>query len=100
MVGFWVTVIATVIAAVYSYLYFTVINPGIIEEILIKSEEQILEQNPDISDAQLEQALSMTEMFVSPLVMTIFSVIFSIIAGAIVSLLIAIFVKREDNTLA
>ena len=82
-----------------SFGYRSAINPGVIDEILIKSEEQILEQNPNISDEQLEQALNWTEMFVSPMVMTIFSAIFSIIAGAILSLLIAIFVKRENDAL-
>jgi uncharacterized integral membrane protein len=100
MVGFWVTVIATIIASVYTYLYFAVINPGVVDEILFNTEEEMLNQNPDMSDAQIEQALSFTEAFVSPVAMTIMGFIFSIVAGAILSLLIAIFVKREENTLA
>lgn len=100
LVGFWVTVISTIIASVYTYLYFSAINPGIVDEILLNTEEEMLNANPDMTDAQIEQALSMTEIFVSPVVMTIFGLIFSIAAGAVLSLLIAIFVKRENETLA
>ena len=83
MIGFWITLISAIVASVYTYFYFAIINPGIVDEILLNAEEEMLNANPNMTDAQLEQGLSMTEMFVSPAVMTIFGLIFSLIAGVV-----------------
>ena len=96
-IGFWMTVIAAIIGAVYAYFYFSAIDPGAIEELLLKSEEEILAGNKDISDEQLDQALSITEMFVSPGMMVVWSFFGNLFFGAIISLIISIFVKRENT---
>jgi ABC-type phosphate/phosphonate transport system permease subunit len=95
VVGFFIVLISTVISSVYSYFYFVVIDPGIAEEVLINTEEQMLEQNPSMSDEQLDQALSMTEMFVSPVAMTLMGLIMGTFFGTILSLIIAIFAKKD-----
>ncbi len=72
----------------------------VIDQMLLKSEEEILNSNPNMSDEQLAQSLSFAEMFISPTAMIVYSVLGNMIFGTILSLLIAIFVKREDNSLA
>ncbi len=95
-IGFWIIVISGIIGAVYAYFYFSTIDPGAIEELLLKSEEEMLASNPDMSDEQLDQALSITEMFISPGMMVVWSFLGSLFFGAIISLIISIFVKREN----
>jgi len=60
----------------------------------------MLEGNPNISDEQLEQALSMTEKFTSPVMITVFAFLANVIFATILSLIIAIFAKRENNAAA
>jgi len=95
-IGFWTILIAAVVGAIYSYFYFNFIDTGMVEDILLNSEEEILARNPDISDEQLEQALSMTEMFVSPTMMMVWAILGNLFFGTIISLIISIFVKREN----
>ena len=99
-VGFWTLLIATILGTIYGYFYVTMIHPGLAEEILINSEEAILDSNPNMSDEQLEQALSFTEMFTTPIMMTVWGLVGNLFFGTIITLLIAIFVKREDKSLA
>jgi hypothetical protein len=94
-VGFFTVLIAAIITAVYTYFYVVVINPSIIENILTEAEENILAGNPNISDEDLETALHYTEMFTSPIMMAIWGFIANVIFGTILSLIIAIFAKRE-----
>ena len=61
-IGFWVAFIAAVIGSVYAYFYFTAIDLEAAEQILIKAEEDILASNPDMSDEQFDQALSMANI--------------------------------------
>lgn len=98
--GFWTAFFASVISAIFTYIYVTMIDPGMIEEILLTAEERMLEQNPNMSDEQLEQALNMTEMFTSGPMITAWVFIFNLLASAVLSLIIAIFVKRENQSLA
>lgn len=98
--GFYTGLFASALAGIFLYIYVQYIDPGIIEEILIKAEESMLEQNPDISNEQLEQALSWTETFTSPVMMGVMGFIMNLIVSAIFSLIIAIFAKRENKQVA
>lgn len=95
--GFLIGLYAFIILAIYNYIYFTVINPGIVEEIIQMAEQQMLETNPDMTDAELETALTMTQKFSNPLWMTIWSFVTNIIVSLIIALIVAIFfVKKEQ----
>ena len=56
----------------------------------------MLAQNPNMSDEDLEKALSMTEKFTSPGMITFWAFIMNLIFATVLSLIIAIFVKREQ----
>ena len=95
--GFYTGLIISIIVAIYTFIYVQFINPGIIDDIMIKSEEEILTKYPDWSDEQIDQALSYTEMFTSPTIMAIFGFFGNLVASTIFSLIIAIFAKREKK---
>jgi hypothetical protein len=86
---------SAVLPAIYTYFYVAVIDPSLIQNILTEAEENILASTPDISDEDLETALHYTEMFTSPVMMAVMGFIANVILGAILSLIIAIFAKRE-----
>jgi hypothetical protein len=93
--GFYVGLIISVIVAIYTYVYVQYINQGMIDEILLKAEEEMLTKNPDMSDEQINQALSYVEKFTSPAIMAVFGFFGNLLASTIFSLIIAIFAKRE-----
>lgn len=94
--GFYTGLFASVIASIFTYIYVQYIDTELIANILIMSEETMLEQNPDMTNEQIEQALSMTEMFMSPFIMSIVGFFSNVILSAVLSLIIAIFAKREN----
>lgn len=94
-VGFWTGLFAAVVSGIFTYIYVTMIDPGMIEEILLNAEDKILESNPNIGDEELEMALSYTEKFTSPVMIAILGFLSSAFFATILSLIIAIFVKRE-----
>ena len=94
-VGFWTGLLASVLTAIFTYIYVTMIDTGLIEQILIDAEDKILESNPNIGDEELETALHYTEMFTSPVMLAVWGFIANVIFATIFSLIIAIFVKRE-----
>ncbi len=98
--GFYTGLFASVIASIFTIIYVQYIDTELIANILLVAEESMLEANPDMSNEQIDQALSMTEMFTSPIMMGVMGFIANLILSAILSLIIAIFAKRENNNIA
>ncbi len=98
--GFYTGLFASILAAIFTYIYVTAIDPGLIDEILIQAEEQMLEQNPNMTDEQIEQGLAMTETFTSPVMISVWAFLGNLVISTILSLIIAIFAKRENKEIA
>ncbi|MBE0648760.1 MAG: DUF4199 domain-containing protein [Bacteroidales bacterium] len=97
--SFMIVLFATIIAGIYSYLFFSFIAPDLIQDIIEVSRQQNLERNPDITDEQLEQAMQMTAFFFTPIGMAIAGFFSQLIIGTVVALITSIFLKKEDKTL-
>ena len=96
--GFWGGLFAAIVGAIFTYFFVSYINPDMISEILIEAEEEMLNSNSEMSDEQIEQALSFTENFIANAgALTILSFITNVISATILSLIIAIFAKRENT---
>ncbi|MFK5857331.1 MAG: DUF4199 domain-containing protein [Bacteroidota bacterium] len=98
--GFYTGLFASLLGAIFTLFYVQYIDTELIANILIVAEEGMLEQNPDMSNEQLDQALSMTEMFTSPIMLGVISFIANLLLSAVLSLIIAIFAKRENQNIA
>lgn len=100
-VSFVTAFMAMVISAILFFIYVSVISPDyldtIVERELVKAEEKILTQNPDISDEQLEQTLGFSKSFMSPIMMTVFMVLFGAFFSAIVALITSIFIMKKGG---
>lgn len=94
--GFYVTLIAAILTAVYSFAFFEFIDPGFMASKMVDAENAMLEANPNMSDEALETAMSMTAKFTSPIMMTVFSLFGTIVFGTIISLIVAIFAKKVN----
>ncbi len=95
MVGFYAVVAISIIMAIYTYLYMTVINPGMVADMLSQAEDKILEANPDMSDEDIQKALDAARMFMKPGIMAFSSLIMTMITGSLLSLVAAAFAKKK-----
>ncbi len=92
--GMVITLIGSVISAVGTYLYFTVINPGMLTYIKMKQEEELFARG--MSDADVEKMADTMASFSSPGMMTGMALLVMIFLGLIVSLICAGILKKED----
>ncbi len=91
--GILVIMISAIISQIYSYLLFTVIDPGLQEKMTEMIAEQMLDRG--LPEEQLDDVLARMEKFRSPLVMAISALVSSAIIGAIIALIVAAIFKRE-----
>ncbi len=96
MIGLYASISIAVIMAVYTYVYMKYINPAFVDNLLANAEDKMIEANPDMSDADLNKALEITKIFMQPGLMSVFSIFGSLFTGALFSLIVAIFAKREQ----
>ena len=95
-IGTSVVFFASVILAFYTYIFVTFINPEYLENIIKIAEQEILNSDPEISDEDLDLALSMTQKMLQPQWMSTLSVLGGTFMGFFYSLIISFFMKKDD----
>ena len=91
-IGFY----AAIMLGVYTFIFFNFIDPGMIDKIIAATREQIVAKNPQLSEDQVEKAVSISRYFTNSYVLPIMSLVTSAIFSIILALIVAIFLKRED----
>jgi hypothetical protein len=94
-VGTLTVLFASVITSVYTYLLFSVIDPGLLDRLMIMREEAFYESG--LADDQIDMALQMTERFARPGIMAISGFFGGVFVGFIISLITSIFLKKEEE---
>lgn len=92
--SFRISLIACIIASAFSYLYFTMVNPEIVDWMKLMQEEEMLARGA--SDAEVEQAMKMMETFMSPGFMVVMGMLVILVLCLVISLILAAFLKKED----
>jgi hypothetical protein len=96
---FWIGLFAGIVASVYLFIFVQFIHPAFINELLDQMREKMLTSNPDMSEDQMEQAISMSSKFMSPVMMTVWGLAAYAAISAVIGLILAIFLKKDDPSL-
>jgi hypothetical protein len=84
-----------VIMALFSYIFFAIIDPGLINKIIALSEEQMVKKG--LNQELIDKGMQMTRKMIVPPVLAIYMFFREMFFGVIISLVIAAFVRREGN---
>lgn len=86
-----------VITAVFAYILYKFIDKGLIDKSLAYSEE--LMQKRGMPQEAIDAGMRIQRKYMKPEIIVITSVLGSMITGTIMSLIVAIFVRKEGNPL-
>ena len=93
--GMGVFLISSFYVSVYTIILINFLDQETITKSLEVTEMKILEQNPEISEDQLDQILSFQEKFSTPFVIVTVLIIFSLISGFFSSLILGLILKKS-----
>jgi hypothetical protein len=93
---FLIGLFSSILLAIYSFIFLKFIDPGMIDTIIESSREQIVKSNPQLSDDQVDKALSISRYFTNVYVIPLMSIIMSSLVSIIIALILSIFIKKED----
>ena len=97
-IGFWMSLVSSVISSAFTFVYVAYINTGYIEQMLDKTRES-MESRGGMSDEQIDQAMEMTAKFMTPTMMLIFGIVFGIIILVLCALVVSLFTKKNNPAL-
>jgi Protein of unknown function (DUF4199) len=95
--GVVIFVYYAIIMAVFTYILWTVIDPGLMKKYLAIAEEGMVKKG--MPQASIDAGMAFTAKIMKPAIMAIFSIFGSLFLGVIYTLLVSIFVKKEGNPL-
>ncbi|WGK64595.1 DUF4199 domain-containing protein [Croceiramulus getboli] len=94
--GMGTAAIGGLIGAVYFYLFVSFIEPTFIDQMMEAQREAMIEQNANMTQEQMDQAMTMTARFMQPWFMATIALVFTLFFGFIVSLIAGLIMKREN----
>ena len=93
--GMGVFLISSFYVSVYTIILINFLDQETLTKSLEVTEMKILEQNPEISEDQLDQILSFQEKFSTQFVIVTVLIIFSLISGFFSSLILGLILKKS-----
>lgn len=87
----------SVIVAIFTYILYTVIDTGLMDKQLAFTEEMMQKRN--MPQEALDAAMKFQRKIMKPAILAPGSIIFNMFYGVIVSLIAAVFVRKEGNPL-
>lgn len=87
----------SIVSAIFAYILYTYIDPGLIEKMLAMTEETMLDKG--IPESAIEQGMKIQEKVMVPWVLSLGGILNGLLFGTIISLILSIFIKREGNPL-
>ena len=95
-IGLGIALVSAVISIIYNQIFINFIEPDFMENMMKVGEQKMLEQNPNMTDEQLEVAKGMQEKMSSPLIGIAFGIIGSLFFGFIISLIEGLILKTPS----
>jgi hypothetical protein len=95
--GVVIYVYVAVLMAIYMYILYAIIDPGLAKKSLAIAEEAMVKKGTP--QAAIDTAMSFSAKLMKPAIMAIFSIFSTLFGGVIYSLLASIFIKKEGNPL-
>lgn len=92
-IGVLVSLVSSILSSAFFYFYVTFINTDYMTMIMDMQRAKMEESG--MADAQIDQAMEMTEKFMTPGMMLIFAIVGTVFFGLILSLIVSAITQRK-----
>lgn len=95
-VGLGIALVGAILGAVYNYIFLTVIEPDFINLIIEKQREAMIESQPNMTEAQMDQAMELAGKFSRPWVQCSIQIVGGLFFGFIIALISGLIQKKSN----
>ncbi|WP_456378223.1 DUF4199 domain-containing protein [Lutibacter sp.] len=96
-IGLGIALISGLIGVVYTLIFTNYIEPEYFTRMAEVQEQKMLEQNPNLSDEQLESIMAVSKKMTGPFMAATMNIIGSLFIGFIISLIGGLIMKKSDE---
>ncbi|OBX24589.1 uncharacterized protein DUF4199 [Gelidibacter algens] len=96
-VGVLIGVISAIVFVIYSLIFNYIIDPDFVNQMKDVARDNMLEQNPDMTQEMVDQGMKFVEMFTNPAIMGAFWIALSALFGLIYALIGGLIMKKETK---
>jgi hypothetical protein len=94
--GVIISVIVGIVLAVFTYLFYSFFDPSELVKIIEATEQNMVDKG--MTDEQIDQAMAFSKKFMSPIGMSVSLIFAMTFWGTIFSLIISIFLKKNNDS--
>ncbi len=94
-VGVSIGAISGIVFVIYSLIFNYIIDPDFMYQIMDVARDNMLEQNPDMTEEMVAQGMKFVEMFMNPAIASAFWIAMSCLFGLIYALIGGLVMKKE-----
>jgi hypothetical protein len=94
--GVLIGIFGGIITGFFTVIMFTVIDPELGQKIVEKTQQDMIEKG-NMSEEQIDMAVSWTQKFMNPVILFFFSILGSAFMAFIFSLIVSVFTKKEQS---
>tara|TARA_R110002072_G_scaffold125944_4_gene262661 strand:+ start:5103 stop:5633 length:531 start_codon:yes stop_codon:yes gene_type:complete len=94
-VGLAISIIAGLFGVIYTLIFSSVIEPDFTTNMLAATEANMLEQNPNMTQDQIDMAMGISETMMSPGIIAAISIVMTLFFGFIISLITGLVLKQN-----
>lgn len=87
----------SIIMAIFTYILYAIIDPGLVDKSLAFAEEMLQKRN--MPQAQIDAGMSMQKKMMTPAFMAPWTILANMFFGFIISLIVSAFIRKEGNPL-
>ena len=93
--GVIISLYSGILGAIFTILLYTAIDPDLVQKLYSITEQGMLDKG--MAEEQIEVAMEVSKKFMSPYFMAVWVIVGSVFVGLIISLIEAIFLKKEGD---
>jgi len=95
--GISIALISAIIYIAYTMLFMHVIAPESMGQALEIASQKMIDENPNLSDEQIETAISMQEKFSSPTFLVPIMLVVSLFIGFVISMIASAILRKSED---
>lgn len=95
--GVIISLYAAIITAIYIYVLYAFIDPGLIDKSMAVAEAKMVDKG--VPEAAIEKAMEMQSKMMKPWFTALMGIFNSVLYGLILSLIVSLFVMKKGNPL-
>lgn len=95
--GIGISVISGLISVIYTFLFMYVIEPEFVNNLAEITRQNMYETNPELTEEQMDQAISVVKTMSSPGIFSAIILVFSLFFGFIISLILGLILKNNPE---